>query len=549
MKKNNYDYIIVGSGSAGAIIASRLAEDGKNSVLLLEAGPKDNSLLFRIPAAMRYAYNARKYNWNYETEPEPFLNKRKLYQPRGKVLGGSSSINGQLYLRGNPMDYEAWSKQGARGWSYAEVLPYFKKLEKRVNEESGFFGTNGLVKVSTVAKLDPLSKAFLEAGKQAGYLSTNDVNGFQQDGFGLFPKNIADGVRSSTSQCYLQNPPSNLHIKTNSYVKRLVFNGKKVTGVEFLQNNENLIVYSNKDTILSAGAFNSPLILLRSGIGPASQLKEHEIEVIHHLPGVGENLSDHPCTAIHIQCTKPITLYKHLGIFSITKGILKWLLTKKGLLASNHFDVVGFIRTKAGIRFPNFQINLFAIGVEEGSNNFVKEHRFQLQLSNQRPLSRGWVRLKSKDPFVKPKIQYNLLEHPDDVEELITGFNLSRELLKQPALSLYTKKEVIPGTNIQTKKEFEIWLRENCNSSYHPNGTCKMGNDSMAVVDPECRVYGINGLRVADASIMPIIPSCNINCPTMMIGEKASDMILGKNPLEKSNLGYFIDPNWEKSQR
>lgn len=548
MSRRTYDYVVVGSGSAGTIIASRLAANGKNSVLLLEAGPKDNSLLFRIPAAMRYAYNARKYNWNYETEPEPFLNDRRLYQPRGKVLGGSSSINGMLYLRGNPMDYEAWSQQGARGWSYSEVLPYFKKLERRSDQESNYHGTKGLVKVSTVTKLETLSKAFLEAGKQAGYLSSKDVNGFQQDGFGLFPKNISNGLRSSASQSYLQDPPSNLHIKTDCYVKHLILNGKKVLGVDYLQNNKNLKAYCNKEVILSAGAFNSPLILLRSGIGSSDQLKEHGIEVIHHLPGVGENLSDHPCTAIHVQCTKPITLYKHLNLFSMTKGFVYWLLAKKGMLTSNHFDVVGFIRTKAGIRFPNLQVALFAIGAEEGSNNFAKEHRFQLQISTQRPLSRGWVRLRSKDPFADPKIKFNLLEHHNDVDELITGFNLSRELLKQPALSVYTGKEITPGKKIQTKQEFEVWLRENCNSSYHPNGTCKMGDDPMAVVDSECRVHGIDNLRVADASIMPTIPSCNLNCPTMMIGEKASDMIL-ENSMPKSNLSYYTDPNWEKYQR
>ncbi|MDC0056801.1 choline dehydrogenase [Alphaproteobacteria bacterium] len=548
MSRSTYDYVVVGSGSAGAIIASRLLANGKNSVLLLEAGPKDNSLLFRIPAAMRYAYNARKYNWNYETEPEPFLNNRILYQPRGKVLGGSSSINGMLYLRGNPMDYEAWSQQGARGWSYSEVLPYFKKLEKRIDQESNYHGTKGLVKVSTVAKLETLSKAFLEAGKQAGYLSSKDVNGFQQDGFGLFPKNISYGLRSSTSQSYLQDPPSNLYIKTDCYVTQLILNGKKVLGVDYLQNNKNLKAYCNKEVILSAGAFNSPLILLRSGIGSSDQLKEHGIEVIHHLPGVGENLSDHPCTAIHVQCTKPITLYKHLNLFSMTKGFINWLLAKKGFLTSNHFDVVGFIRTNAGIRFPNLQVALFAIGAEEGSNNFAKEHRFQLQISTQRPLSRGWVRLRSKDPFADPKIKFNLLEHPNDVDELITGFNLTRELLKQPALSVYTGKEITPGKKIQTKQEFEVWLRENCNSSYHPNGTCKMGDDPMAVVDSECRVHGIDNLRVADASIMPTIPSCNLNCPTMMIGEKASDMIM-ENSMPKSNLSYYTDPNWEKYQR
>jgi choline dehydrogenase len=543
------DYVVVGAGSAGAIIAARLAEDPSVSVLLLEAGPRDTSPLFHIPAAMRYAYNAPKYNWNYETEPEPFLNNRVLVQPRGKVLGGSSSINGQLYLRGHPMDYEGWAEAGARGWSYADVLPYFKRLETRVDGAGDYRGQAGRIRASTMGADNPLTRAFLQAGSEAGYLRTDDVNGGQQDGFGLLPKNVANGRRSSTAQCYLRNPPANLIIETGCHVRNIVMDGRKATGLRMVQNGQEVTVRASREVILSAGAFNSPMILMHSGIGPAAQLRDHGIDVLHDLPGVGENLMDHPLTSLQVTCTRPVTLYRHLNLFSQAKGVLDWLLTRKGLLANNHFDAVGFVRTKAGVRFPNLQIALFQIAVAEGSADFVKEHAFQLQFANQRPQSRGYVRLASGDPFAAPRIRFNLLEHPDDVEELKAGFRLSRELVQQPALAAFTGKEIFPGARVKSDADLEAWLRETCHSSYHPCGTCKMGVDPMAVVDPECRVHGIEGLRVADASVMPVIPSANLNCPSMMIGEKAADMIAGKDPLPPSNLPYYSDPNWETSQR
>lgn len=542
------DYIVVGSGSAGAIVAARLAEDPATSVLLLEAGPKDTSLLFHIPTAMRYAYDAPKYNWSYVTEPEPHLNDRRVKMPRGRVLGGSSSINGQLYLRGHPLDYEGWEEAGARGWSFGDVLPYFKRLETRVDGASEHRGSDGPIKAST-SPPGPLEDAFLEAGAEAGYLTTDDVNGAQQDGFGLFPKNVAFGRRSSTSQCYLRNRPKNLQVLTGCHATRLVLEGRIARGVEYERAGRLNTVSARREVVVCCGVFNSPMLLMRSGIGPAAHLREHGLTVVHDLPGVGENLQDHPLTAVQVSCKQPVTLYKHLNLMSQAKALLEWLLMRRRLLANNHFNAVAFIRSKAGIRFPNLQIALLGIAVAEGSAEFMKQHAFQLQLSNQRPLSRGHVELSSPDPYAAPLIRTNMLQHPADVDELKTGFRLTREFLRQPALSVYAGQEIYPGDDLQTDAELESWIRETCYSSYHPCGTCKMGTDELAFVDPKCRVRGIERLRVADASIMPIIPSANLNCPTMMIGEKAADLIAGKQPLPSLELAYFADPRWETDQR
>jgi len=544
-----YDFIVVGSGSAGAIVAARLAEDRSSSVLLLEAGPKDSSLLLHVPAAMRYVYGAPKFNWSYETEPEPHLKNRILAQPRGKVLGGSSSINGQLYLRGHPMDYEGWAEAGARGWSYSEVLPYFKRLETRIDGRSDYRGDAGPIRATTMGLDDPLTSAFLKAGEEAGYRRTDDVNGAQQDGFGYLPKNVAEGRRSSTAYCYLRNPPANLDIRTGCAVRDLIIEGTAAKGARYVQGGREVAAYARREVVLSAGAFNSPAILMHSGIGSAAHLREHGIEVVLDLPGVGENLMDHPLSSLQVRCTQPVTLYRHLNLLSQAKGAVEWALTRKGLLANNHFDAICFIRTAAGVRFPDMQIALFRIAAAEGSADFIREHAFQLQYTNQRPRSRGYVRLASGDPFAAPRIRYNMLEHPDDMRALKAGLRLSRELVRQPSLAAFAGEEIFPGPQLQDDSEIEDWLREKCHSSYHPSGTCRMGAGEMAVVDPECRVRGIDNLRVVDASVMPVIPSANLNCPAMMIGEKASDMILGKDPLPPSDLPYFSDPDWETAQR
>ena len=526
------DFIVVGSGSAGAIVASRLAEFGAGNVLLLEAGPTDGSLLLRIPAAMRHAYDAPGYNWNYETEPEPFLGHRRLKQPRGRVLGGSSSINGQLYLRGHPLDYEGWADSGAAGWSYSDVLPYFRRLETRTDGEGAYKGESGPVSVTTTEQ-DPLARAFLDAGRQAGYRSTTDVNGFQQDGFGFLPKNVANGLRSSTARGYLRNPPANLRIQTNCVATRILFDKRRAQGIEFRRGNETTTAFARREVVICAGAFNSPVLLMNSGIGPADHLGDLGIEVIHDLPGIGENLMDHPLTSVQVECTEPVTLHRYDNPISKAKGVIRWLWTRKGVLANNHFDTVAFIRTRAGIRFPDLQIALFAIAVAEGSSDFVRRH----------------VRLGKAEEREFPRIRFNLLEHSRDMEDLKAGLSHSRELLRQPALSRFAGKELFPGEHVESDEDVESWLRGTCHSSYHPCGTCKMGDDGMAVVDSECRVMGVDGLRVADASIMPFIPSANLNCPTMMIGEKAADHILGKRMEPPLDLPYFVDPDWETSQR
>ena len=544
-----FDFIVVGSGSAGAVVAARLAEDRSNRVLLLEAGARDRSLLLRIPAAMRHVYNAPRFNWSYETEAEPWLNGRVLPQPRGKVLGGSSSINGQLFLRGHPLDYEGWARGGAKGWSFAEVLPYFRRLETRLDGPSPYRGGEGPILVSQAAPGDPLTRAFLAAGREAGYRQTDDVNGGQQDGFGYLPRNIAGGRRSSAASGYLRRLPANLDLRTGCHVEALTLDGRTAKGVRYRRRGERRVASVRREVILCAGAFNSPLILMHSGIGPAARLREQGIAVVHDLPGVGENLMDHPLASLQVACTRPFTLHRHLNPLALARGAVLWLLAGRGVLASNHFDAVGFIRTRAGVRFPNLQVALFPIAVAEGSADFVREHAFQLQFAGQRPKSRGRVGLASADPFAPPRIRYELLRHDDDVEELKAGLRLCRELTRQPSLAAFTGNELSPGAAVRSDREIEAWLRATCHSSYHPSGTCRMGVDDLAVVDPACRVHGIAGLRVADASVMPLIPSGNLNCPTMMIGEKVSDLVLGKPPLPPSELPFFEDPGWERAQR
>ena len=550
MSDPEFDYVVIGSGSAGGVIAARLSEDPAVSVLLLEAGPRNRSPVLHVPAAARYAFNALRYNWNYVSEPEPELNGRRLKQPRGRVLGGSSSINGLVYLRGNPLDYEGWADAGAAGWSYADVLPYFQRQECWVDPQNEYQGREGPIGISTPTPINPISAAFVEAGRQAGYGLTGDVNGYCQEGFGRFPMNAANGYRWSTARGHLDRAHgrSNLQVNTGSVAERIEFDDKRVAAVHYRRGRTLTRVAVRREAIVSAGPFNGPKLLMHSGIGPAAHLRAFGIDVLHDLPGVGENLMDHQISAIQLESRAPVTLYKYLNLPSRAFAILRWLIRKDGPLASNHFETGAFVRSRAGVRFPDIQLYLFPIAVEEGSKDFFDLHGFQVQISPQRSLSRGRVRLTSADPDDTVSIRFNYMTHEDDWIEFRHGFRLAREVLGQPAMDPYRGPEIAPGDGVRSDGEIDAYVRDHMQSSYHPCGTCKMGTDAMAVVDPECRVMGVEGLRVADSSIMPVVPSCNLNAPSIMIGEKASDLIAGRS-LPPANLGYYVDEHWQTRQR
>ena len=547
---NEFDYVVIGSGSAGAIVASRLSENPEVSVLLLEAGPRDNSFLLRIPAAARYAFNARRFNWNFQSEPEPGLNGRRLALPAGRVLGGSSSINGLVYLRGNPLDYESWAESTAEQWSYASVLPYFRRLERWMGRPSPYRGDSGPVRASAPEPPNPIAGAFLEAGREAGYGRTDDVNGEQQEGFGRFPMNAAGGVRWSAARGHLA-PASrrrNLTIQTGCHAERIRIQGGRARFVEYRRSGHKAVACADKEVILCAGAINSPKLLMLSGIGPAGILRSNGVAVVHDLPGVGENLMDHPLGSIQYECPLPVSLARSLNVAGRAAAAARWLLRRDGLLASNHFECGAFVRSEAGVRFPDLQFYLFPVSVDEGSRDFRRTHGFQVQISSQRSLSRGRVVLRSARPEDPPIISLNLMTSSRDWTEMRQAVRLAREVLAQPAMDPFRGREILPGTAIRTDSDIDAFLRDRVVSSYHYSGTCRMGRDARAVVDPECRVHGIDSLRVVDASIMPAIPSANLNLPVMMIGERASDLIQGKS-LPAAELGFFVDPNWRRIQR
>jgi choline dehydrogenase len=548
-----FDFIIIGSGSAGSVMAHRLSEDGKNTVLVLEFGGSDRGPFIQMPSALSYPMNMTSYNWGFVTEPEPHLGGRRLATPRGKVMGGSSSINGMVYVRGHARDFDAWEEMGAKGWAHRHVLPYFKRLENSHGGEEGWRGTDGPMHVKRGRRLNPLYQAFVEAGREAGYPVTPDYNGHQQEGFGPLEMTVYKGFRWSAANAYLRPAlrRGNVKLVTRAYVHRIILEGKRATGVEYDQGKGTITVKARREVIVAASSINSPKILQLSGIGAPEVLKAAGLPVNHVLPGVGENLHDHLEIYFQMESKRPVTLYSSLNLYS--KGMigLEWLSFKTGLGTTNHFESCGFIRSKAGIEYPDIEYHFLPAAMRYDGKLAFRGHGFQVHVGPMRSKSRGHVRVRSSDPKAPPKILFNYMSHPDDWEEFRACVRLTRELFQQPTMQKYAGREIQPGIAVQSDAEIDSFIRQHCESAYHPCGSCKMGSakDVTAVVDHECKVIGIDGLRVADSSIMPQVTNGNINAPTLMIGEKASDHILGREPLPASNQEPWINPAWKVSQR
>ncbi|TMP70119.1 choline dehydrogenase [Pseudoalteromonas sp. S1609] len=549
---HSFDYIIVGAGSAGCVLANRLSEDSSNKVLLLETGGSDKSIFIKMPTALSIPMNTDKFAWQFHTQPEPHLDNREMHCPRGKVLGGSSSINGMVYVRGHAKDFDEWQQHGANGWDYQACLPYFKKAESFYLGENSHRGGKGPLGVNNGNNMEnPLYTAFIEAGAEAGYSTTNDYNSAQQEGFGPMHMTVKNGVRSSASREYLDpiKHRSNLTIVTGALAQRVILDGKKATGVEYKLNGAVKTAKANKEVILSAGSIGSPHLLQLSGIGDTQALEKAGVEVKHHLPGVGQNLQDHLEFYFQYKCKQPITLNGKLGLFS--KGLIgaKWLLTRKGLGSTNHFESCAFIRSKPGVEWPDIQYHFLPAAMRYDGRSAFAGHGFQVHVGHNKPKSRGSVTIASADPTQPPKIVFNYLEHQDDIEGFRACVRLTREIIEQPAFNQFRGEEIQPGQQVQTDEQIDAFVRQAVESAYHPSCSCKMGEDDMAVVNSNTQVHGIQSLRVVDSSIFPTIPNGNLNAPTIMVAEKAADIILGNKPLAHTGVDVVNATDWQTTQR
>jgi choline dehydrogenase len=547
------DFVIIGAGSAGSALAYRLSEDGKNTVIVIEYGGTDFGPLIQMPAALSYPMNMRLYDWGFSSEPEPHLAGRRLATPRGKVIGGSSSINGMVYVRGHPRDFDHWAEMGATGWGGSDVQPYFQRMENAHGTvDEAWRGHDGPLHVKQGAQRNPLYHAFVEAGRQAGFEVTSDYNGGKQEGFAAFEQTIHNGVRWSAANAYLKPALKRQNVNlVRGLARRIVIGNHRATGVELDLGGSIQVVHARREVIIAASAINSPKLLMLSGIGSARHLSEHNIPVVADRPGVGQNLQDHLELYVQQECIQPITLYSKLNLFSKALIGAQWLFLKTGDGTTNHFESCGFVRSAAGVDYPDIQFHFLPVAIRYDGKAAAKTHGFQVHVGPMRSKSLGAISLRSSDPAMAPSIRFNYMSHPDDWTEFRHAIRLTREIIGQAAFDPFRGAEIAPGKEVQNDDALNAYIAHHAESAYHPCGTCRMGraDDINAVVDPQTRVIGVDNLRVADSSIFPRITNGNLNAPSIMTGEKAADHILQRTLVAPSNLEPWINPRWQTSDR